>query len=266
MNYATPNYRILVLYNPLNRMATTLPTAVSIAKKTGAAIDILSVSSLKPLKDQSNQVALIRIYKDEKKRLKSHLSSLVDILVEEENISVIYNAKVGVIKDLVQEHIRLTKPDVVILGNHKGFGKQWINSNLLNTVLDHHSGVTLLASSNTQFNNNKTLKLGFVNEFSKQHPFLQSLSRKSNPSYKLFQFSSEKKHKKHDEKEEVVVYDFEDKASMFSNFLRYIEASNLSILCIQKALFSNKNLNSFNKKIIINKLSNLGAPILVLPN
>ena len=51
MNYATPNYRILVLYNPLNRMATTLLTAVSIAKKTGAAIDILSVSSLKPLKD-----------------------------------------------------------------------------------------------------------------------------------------------------------------------------------------------------------------------
>lgn len=266
MTSIKPNYRILVLYNPQNANTTSLEAGVTLAKRTRGAIDLLSISSLKKFSSQSNQVALIRAFNEENAKLKSRLSKLVDTLSEEEGIPVIYTAKIGLVKEVIEEHIRLTQPEIVILGSHKGLKTKWANPRVFKAVMNCHQGIIMFSSTSNCLHSNKPLTLGFIERIMKNQPLINQLSKSAKQPHKLFQFSFDSQCKRMDQQEDLVVYDFEDKAKMFSNFLRYIEQSKINILCVHKALFSFKTFQSSNKNQIIKKLTNLETPILVFPN
>ena len=265
MNNLKPNYRILVLYNPENEKATSLLTGVALAKRINGAVDLLSVSSIKKLNNQPNQVALIRSFKEDKAELKSHLSKVGEELIDKEDVPLIFNSKVGLVREVIESHIRLTKPDIVILGNSKSLRKKLQSSSILKIVIDNHKGITLLSNSNSSLDEKLPLAFGSIDYLSQKHPFIKSLSKNSKQPFKLFQFSAESPTEDFKPQKDIVVYNFEDRAKMFSNFLRYIEQSNINLLCIQKTLLSFKTFQPQIKKEIINKLTNLETPILVFP-
>lgn len=265
MNSLKPNYRILVLYNPQNAKATSLLTGVALAKRINGAVDLLSVSSIKKFNTQPNQIALIRTFKEEKAEIKSHLNSIGEALIDKADVPFIFNSRIGRVKEEIEAHIRLTKPDIVIMGSSNSLRKKGCSSSILKLVIDNHKGITLLSNSNSSLDENLPIALGFINHLSQKNPFIKSLSKNSKQPLKLFQFSAKTSTEDWQSHKGIVVYNFEDQAKKFSNFLRYIKQSNINLLCIQKTLLSFKTFQPQIKKEIINKLINLETPILVFP-
>ena len=260
-----PKFRILVLYNSKCRKTAALPSGVNFAKRVQGAVELLSVKPIKRFASESNPVALMRTLEEEKAALKSHLNQLASFLTEEEEIPLIATVKVGVVKEVIANHIRLTTPDIVIMGCPKGRTNQFYFSSIFQAVMKNHLGPLLLAA-NTKYLKIKTgVNMGFINRLEHSHPLLKALENKVEAPVSIFQFVSKETEEKKASQKKEVVYHFQDSAGESSNFLKYIEQSKVNLLCVQKALFSNHVFQRFTSNRLINQITNLETPLLVFP-
>jgi nucleotide-binding universal stress UspA family protein len=265
MKSLKPKFRILVLYNSKCRKTAALPSGVNFAKRVQGAVELLSVNPIKRFASESNQVAVLRTLEEEKAALKLHLKQLTSFLAEEEEIPLIATVKVGVVKEVIADHIRLTTPDIVIMGSPKGITKQFYCSGILQLVMKNHKGPLLLATNTEQLKNKPRVNMGFINRLEQAHPLLKALENKVEAPISIFQFISAKTVEKQVSKKKEVVYHFQDSVSETSNFLKYIEQSKVNLLCVEKALFSFHVFQRFTSNRLINQIANLETPLLVFP-
>lgn len=265
MKSLKPKFRILVLYNSNCRKTAALPSGVNFAKRVQGAIELLSVKPIKRFASESNQVAVLRTLEEEKVALKSHLKQLASFLTEKEEIPLITTVKVGVVKEVIADHIRLTTPDIVIMGCPKGRTKQFYFSGILQLVMKNHKGPLLLATNTEQLKNKPRVNMGFINRLEQAHPLLKALENKVEAPISIFQFVSKETEEKKASQKKEVVYHFQESVSETSNFLKYIEQSKVNLLCVQKALFSNHVFQRFTSNRLINQITNLETPLLVFP-
>lgn len=259
-----PKFRILVLYNSKCRKTAALPSGVNLAKRVHGAVELLSVKPIKRFASESNQVVLMRTLEEEKAALKSHLNQLASFLTEEE-IPLITTVKVGVVKEVIADHIRMTTPDIVIMGCPKGRTKRFYFSSIFQAVMKNHLGPLLLSANTKNLKIKKGVNMGFINRMEQAHPLLKALENKVEAPISIFQFVSKKTEEKKASQKKEVVYHFQDSVSETSNFLKYIEQSKVNLLCVQKALFSNHVFQRFTSNRLINQITNLETPLLVFP-
>lgn len=261
-----PNYRILVLTNFKRSRSHTFPMAIELAKLVHGAIDVFGVQSVKGLNSESNQVRVLRDLKTRKKDLELKLKRRVEKWIKEQDIPMIYNAQIGNPVEAVREHIELTQPDIVVLGNHKRMKSFWHRAQLLQTVLKYHKGLTMITRSKRFLVDQNSLGLGFIDQFLENHPMMQTLLKKTKGTHRLFQFSSGVNAGKSEHSNELVTYYFDTKLGSHSNFSKYIENDHIQLLCIKKQLLPTEISLAHQKRNLIKTLSHTETPILVFPN
>jgi len=261
-----PKYRILVLTNFTRSSSHTLPMAIELAKLVQGAIDVFGVKPVKGLPSESSQVRVLRDLKKRKEVLQLKLKTRVEKFIQTQDIPMIYNAKIGHPVDAVREHIKLTKPDLVVLGNYHGMNSFWYRTTLLQTVLKCHRGVTLITRSKRFPSKQKALGLGFIGQFVDSHPMMQTLLKNAKGTHRLFRFSTQANVCKSEHTNELVTYYFETNLENYANYSKYIENDNVHLLCIKKQLLPLKNCLTQQKRNLIKILSLTETPIMVFPN
>ena len=142
--------------------------------------------------------------KTRKKDLELKLKRRVEKWIKEQDIPMIYNAQIGNPVEAVREHIELTQPDIVVLGNHKRMKSFWYRAQLLQTVLKYHKGVTMITRSKRFLVDQNRLGLGFIEQYIESHPMMQTLLKKNKGTNSLFQFSSEANDGKSEHSNEMI--------------------------------------------------------------
>lgn len=266
MEFFKPKYSILVLSNCGRKTSTTLSIAIELAKLINGAIDVFGVESFKRLNSESSQMAVLRDLTVLKESLKERLKKPIEKLILKEDVPIIYNASIGNLAETVRKYILLTKPDLVVLGNSKKLRNRWFRSTLLQTVLHHHKGVTLVTGPKGLIIKNNRLSFGFIDQFEENHPVMKTLLKKTKGTHRIFQFNSNKKPNLDEQIQDHVLYDFVNNQGVNTNYSKYIKNDKIHLLCIKKEGIFHKNFIEQQKQNIINTLSNSEIPVMVFPN
>ncbi|CAM1358932.1 conserved hypothetical protein [Tenacibaculum sediminilitoris] len=257
-------YKILVLSDLKDTTNSTLKSAVSIAQMTNADINFFHVKKPADVVKKESQLSAMRTLNKEYNSINRKIQNLITPISKEHGIAIDYKFSFGNVKNEIDQHIKETQPDIIILGKKKTSLLNIIGDNLTSFILKNNDSTIFFADSNNSLEPNKPIALGLLNnekdslEKSIVKNFLNNISKP------IVSFNIAKKNNTingidNSSSSTSINYVFDQNDNTIKNLSSYLLKNNIHILHINRS----KDDNSLTKSDINKAINTLKTSLLI---
>ncbi|OUS01440.1 hypothetical protein A9Q86_06565 [Flavobacteriales bacterium 33_180_T64] len=249
-------YKILVLSDLKEKTNSTLKNAISLSKMIGANIEFFHVKKPIDIVETDSQLSAIRTINKEYIVIKKKIQNLIEPISKDYNVNISRSFAFGNLKSEIENYIKVSQPDVIVLGkrNHKPLS--FIRENITDFVLNVHKGAVLIVSDTYGLEPNEEFILGFFNNEKQllSLNFTNELIGHTNLPLKSFRIVDKtncNKEKLISTTNKTVDYVFEKSDSAFNTLSSYLIKNKVNLLCI------NRESNIEKQSIIKSEINNI---------
>jgi len=268
-------HRLLVLMDKSKASNNALKNAISLAQLIDGSIEVFQVKKLTSEVRYENQIAIMRAIDEEYNKQKKEFKDIINLVAKKERLPVICNFTYGNVKNEIKDHIKKTKPDIIVIGKRKKKIVNFLGDGITKSLLKNHDGAVLISGNNEAFASYNNKSIGFLNnvEGIEKITLINDLKEHTKKPLKLFKINQRKtkkaglaKLKEQQTKKETIVYEFDVSDNTASGMANLVSNNNLSLLCLNK---KNNNRSSFSNKlneIFTKTIEQTNIPVLILNN
>lgn len=251
-------YKILVLSDLSKSASTTLKSSVGLAQMIDADIELFHVKKHIDIVNQDNQLSAIRTLNGEQINTTKKIEALINPISKDYNVKINYSYSFGNIKEEIKNHIEVSKPDIIVLGQRDSNPLQLIGDSITRFILKKFKGVIMISSNENALVPNEKMSLGVFNDSNKifNTKFSKNLITHAKAPLKSFKIiNSQKETKKEavDKEEKMIEYVFEQNADAMTTLSSYLLKNNINLLCVDRA--ENKKASETSLKEVVSKLN-----------
>jgi nucleotide-binding universal stress UspA family protein len=251
-------YKILVLVDLKKSSDTIIKTTANLAKMVGGDIDLLHVKKPIDVVKNDNQLSSMRTINRDYVMSKNHIEDVVKSIDKSLNIS--YGLTYGNVKQEIEEHIKNTKPDIVVLGKKRFNAIKLAGDNLTKFILKKYKGIILIASNKHVLEYDENLSLGMLNNFEEQSEDLTkqllSLTQKPVVAFKIQNASDTVAQTNNNlTSNKKIEYVFEPNDNAVGSLSHYMLKSNIDLLCVDRSKVNSKKTSDLKLDTIVNKMN-----------
>ena len=160
-------------------------------------------------------------------------------------------------KNEIEEHIKATNPDVIVLGKRKAKGLRFLGDNITDFVLKIHKGPVMIASNKNGLAPDKELHLGLFNdnEESFDLEFTEDLiaqTKRPLKSFNIITNTNVTEEKEVSVSTKTVDFVFEKNDNTIKNLSNYLLKNDVNLLCVNRQKDKSNVLKSEIKDVIDN--------------
>lgn len=254
-------YKVLVLSNLKEGTRNTIKNTISLSKMIDADIEFFHVKKPTDIVGTDSQLSAIRTISKEHISTEKKIRELIETVSKDYDISIKTSFAFGNIKNEIENHIRKSQPDIVVLGKRKQKTLSFIGDNITEFVLNTYDGPVMIASEKYGLEPEKGLSLGFFNNT--KHPFdlrfTEKLISQTDQPLKSFNIA-EKTNQTGIEKlvsntNKTIDYVFEKNDNTFKTLSNYLLKNNVNLLFVNRDDTTKKdNIKKSEIKEVVNKV------------
>lgn len=260
-------YKIVVLADLKKSVATTLKSAVSIAKIIDGDIYFFYVKKAVNVVERDNQLSAIRSINKDYTATNKEIKKLVDTVSNEHQVKIHYSFAFGNVKHEIDQFVKEQKPDIIVLGKKKSNPLSLVGDNMIQFVLKQYHGPVFIADTNNSLEPNDKLSLGILNHFETTTTpnLIEDLLVHAQKPIKSFQIV-EKVERLDDvnvsSKVDTINYVFQQNDNSINNLSTYLTKYNINLLYIERKETTSKSKSNSIKQNI-KDMSKLNVSLLL---
>lgn len=251
-------YRILVLSDLKSASKSLLNSSAEIAKIINGEIEVFHVKKPTEIVESESQLSAVRTISEQSVKTDKKLKLLTESLSEKHNIKVKYKYAFGNVKQEIKDHIKTTKPDIIVIGKRKQNLLSFVGDDITDFVLQNFIGSVLIAANENAIEYNKDLSLGIFQsiENSSNKELTESFINHSKQPIKTFKISdtstNEISSKSLGDKKSIE-YVFDSNPNAIKTISDYTSKHKINLLCLDR---NNESLKKSNyTKDLINRVN-----------
>ena len=128
-------YKILVLSDLKKSPSTILKSTVSLAKMIDGDINFFHVKKPSDVVERESQLSAMRTINQEQIITGKKIQEALAPISNDYNVNINSTFAFGNVKNEIEEHIKVTNPDVIVLGKRKAKGLRFLGDNITDFVL-----------------------------------------------------------------------------------------------------------------------------------
>lgn len=250
-------YKILVLSDLKEGTHNTLKNTVSLSNMIGAEIELFHVKKPIDIVETDSQLSAMRIINKEQIITGKKVQKALALISKDYNVNITSTFAFGNVKNKIEEHIKASKPDVIVLGKRKAKKLKFLGDNITGFVFKNHKGPVMIASNKNGLEPDKELHLGLFNdkEESFDFEFTENLITQSKGSLKSFNIinnTNVTEKKDISDSRKTVDFVFEKNDNTIKNLSNYLVKNNINLLCVNRQEGKSNVLKSEIKDVIDN--------------
>lgn len=260
-------YKIVVLADLKKSVATTLKSAVSIAKLIHGDIYFFYVKNAVNVVERDNQLSAIRSINQDYAATNKKIKKLVDTVSNEFQVKIHYSFAFGNVKHEIDQFVKEQKPDIIVLGKKKFNPLSLVGDNMIQFVLKQYHGTVFIADSKNTIEPNDKLSLGILNSFetTSTSNLIEDLLAHAQKPIKSFQIVE--KVERLDQvnvsaKVDTVNYVFQQNDNSIKNLSTYLTKNNINLLYVDRMETTSKSKSNAIKQNI-KDMSKLNVSLLL---
>jgi len=253
-------YKILVLSDLKKTADTTLKSSVSLAKMIDAEIALFHVKKHIDIVDRDNQFTAIRTLNEEHNNTKKTIDALVNDFSNEYDIKITGNYAFGKVKEEIRNQIKISKPDIIVLGQRDSNPLQLIGDSITRFILKEFKGVIMISANENALVPNEKMSIGVLNDSNKifDTEFSKDLITHTKTPLKSFKISNSQKEATNvsvENSENTIEYVFEQNADVMTTISSYLIKNNINLLCVDRNAGNKKGTKETSLKEVVNTLN-----------
>ena len=251
-------YKILVLSDLNEGTNSTLKNTVSLSNMIDADIEFFHVKKPTDIVETDSQLSAMRIINKEQIITNKKIQKALDPISKGYNVNISSSFAFGNVKNEIEEHIKTSKPDVIVLGKRKAKGLKFLGDNIIDFVLKIHKGPVMIASNKNGLDPDKELHLGLFNdkEESFNLEFTEDLIAQTIRPLKSFSIinNDKTKEKEVSSSSKTIDFVFEKNDNTIKSLSNYLVKNKVNLLCVNREKDNEKSnvLKSEIKDVIDN--------------
>ncbi|MCF2875965.1 MULTISPECIES: universal stress protein [unclassified Tenacibaculum] len=186
---AVPKHKIVVLSDLKDSTATSLKTAISLAKKTDASIHFFHVKKPTDVVVTDNQLSAKRAINSNFTQTNKEISELVSEFSQKYDIDITSSFTFGNIKNEIDLFLEDTNPNIIVIGKRRSKSISALGDKISKHVLKKKGKTIIIASAESELQPENEISLGLYNEIEQQHnnEFINEIIENANKPLKNFQ-------------------------------------------------------------------------------
>ncbi|SFC98500.1 universal stress protein [Algibacter pectinivorans] len=262
-------YKILVLSDLKKHTASTIKSAVGLAKMVDAEIDVFHVKKPTDVVASDSQLSAIRTINQALNQSKNKIEKLINPFIEDYNVNITFNYGIGNIKSEIETYIENTKPDCIVLGKRNTKIINLTGDHLTDFILKSYSGPVLIVSKQNGITPETDLHLGLLNGQSQvfNQDFNSSLFQNTSAPLKSFNIVNSKSTTStlgNTLNENTVDFVFEKNDNTIKKIDQYLEQNKVNLLLINRP--DNKGTKINNNSEIKQIINNVNVSLFITSN
>lgn len=252
-------YKILVLSDLNKTASTTLKSSVSLANMIDAEIELFHVKKFIDIVSRDNQLSAMRTLNEEQNNTKRQIEALINPISKEYDVTINFDYSFGKVKEEIHNYIKMSKPDIIVLGQRDSNPLQLIGDSITRFILKEFKGVIMIAANENALVPNEKMTLGVLNESNKifKNKLSKDLITHTKAPLKAFKISNSQKETSTlvENEEKMIEYVFEQNANVMTTLSSYLLKNNINLLCVDRTDNNEKNTKKASLKEVVNKLN-----------
>ena len=250
-------YKILVLSDLKKSPSTILKSTVSLAKIIDGDIKFFHVKKPSDVVDRESQLSAMRTINQEQIITGKKIQEALAPISKDYNVNINSTFAFGNVKNEIEEHIKATNPDVIVLGKRKAKGLRFLGDNITDFVLKIHKGPVMIASNKNGLSPDEELHLGLFNdnEESFDLEFTEDLiaqTKRPLKSFNIITNTNVTEEKEVSVSTKTVDFVFEKNDNTIKNLSNYLLKNDVNLLCVNRQKDKSNVLKSEIKDVIDN--------------
>lgn len=250
-------YKILVLSDLKKSPSTILKNASSLAKIIDGDIKFFHVKKPSDVVDRESQLSAMRTINQEQIITGKKIQEALDPISKDYDVNINSTFAFGNVKNEIEEHIKATNPDVIVLGKRKAKGLRFLGDNITDFVLKIHKGPVMIASNKNGLSPDEELHLGLFNdnEESFDLEFTEDLiaqTKRPLKSFNIITNTNVTEEKEVSVNTKTVDFVFEKNDNTIKNLSNYLLKNDINLLCVNRQKDKSNVLKSEIKDVIDN--------------
>ncbi len=248
--------KILVLSDIDSSTEKIIKNGINLAKIVDGEINFFCVKKATDIVEKESQLSAMRTINEKFLEVDNKIKKIIKEQSKNENIKIDYKISFGNLKNEISNQIKVTNPDIIVLGKSKSKVLSFIGDNIIDHVLKEYSGTVMVTSDNNLLEANSEISLGLldnINTFSNK--YAETIVSYSDKSLTSFCINDDKLESKNinDTSKKIVEFVFEKGDNVIKNISNYLSKSKVNVLFINR---EKQELNSVkpNIKSIIKNL------------
>ncbi|WP_299124469.1 universal stress protein [uncultured Tenacibaculum sp.] len=186
---AISKHKIVVLSDLKDSTATSLKTAISLAKKTDASIHFFHVKKPTDVVVTDNQLSAKRAINSQFTQTNKEISELVSEFSQKYDINIASSFTFGNIKNEIDLFLEDTNPNIIVIGKRRSKSISALGDKISKHVLKKKGKTIIIASAESELQPENEISLGLYNEIEQQHnnKFINEIIENANKPLKNFQ-------------------------------------------------------------------------------
>mgnify|MGYP001817556001 CR=1 FL=1 len=152
-------YKILVLSDLKDKSEQVLRYAAKLSHEIDASVEFFHVKAATEISQVENPLTAIRLISDVCSKIEKKVKDLVAPIAEENNIKIKTTFAFGNIKNEIENCIKKSQPDMIILGERKRENFKFLGNNITRLVRKNYDGVVFVATDKTVLDSNGEVSL-----------------------------------------------------------------------------------------------------------
>lgn len=250
-------YKILVLSDLKKSPSTILKNASSLAKIIDGDITFFHVKKPSDVVERESQLSAMRTINQEQIITGKKIQEALDPISKDYDVNINSTFAFGNVKNEIEEHIKATNPDVIVLGKRKAKGLRFLGDNITDFVLKIHKGPVMIASNKNGLSPDEELHLGLFNdnEESFDLEFTEDLiaqTKRPLKSFNIITNTNVTEEKEVSVNTKTVDFVFEKNDNTIKNLSNYLLKNDINLLCVNRQKDKSNVLKSEIKDVIDN--------------
>lgn len=186
---AISKHKIVVLSDLKDSTATSLKTAISLAKKTDASIHFFHVKKPTDVVVTDNQLSAKRAINSQFTQTNKEISELVSEFSQKYDINITSSFTFGNIKNEIDLFLEDTNPNIIVIGKRRSKSISALGDKISKHVLKKKGKTIIIASAESELQPENEISLGLYSEIEQQHnnEFINEIIENANKPLKNFQ-------------------------------------------------------------------------------
>lgn len=152
-------YKILVLSDLKEKSIQALSYAAKLSKEIDANVEFFHVKSATEVSQTEDPLSAISVITEVSKKTDKKIKSLVAPIFKDNNIEIKTAFAYGHVKNEIKNYIKMSKPDMIILGEREEKKFKFLGDNITGLVNKNYKGVVFVATEKTVLDANGEVSL-----------------------------------------------------------------------------------------------------------
>ncbi|QTE21461.1 universal stress protein [Polaribacter cellanae] len=235
--------KILVLSDVDNSTSEILKKGVDLANVVQAEIDFFCVKKPTDVVEKESQLSAMRSINKKFIETDNQIKKIIDTISNEKDFKISHKISFGNLKDEITNHLKETKPDIVLLGKRKSKVFSFFGDNLIDLILKEFNGTILIVSEENLLEAKEEISLGLLNNVNlSTNRFMETLVSYSNKPLKSFQINTVKE--KVSNPKNTIEFVFEEGDNAIKNLSNYLSKNKIDLLFLNREKETNSKIGS----------------------